>query len=316
MIAREYISPEEFKRFTKTSDLKAIGIVAGNWLIVAVAFALAYFWTNPVTIIVAMILIAGRQHGIGGLMHECGHNTMFASRATNRFVGQWLAAKPVFEELGGYARGHGEHHRLAGTVTDPDRGNFEAYPVKKESFRRKMFRDLSGQTGFRRHKGIWKATLRIFSKDAETRKAARPYISMWLTQIAMILILHVTLHAWLYLLWIGANLTVYMAFIRIRQVAEHAAVPDALSTDVRDNTRTTYGNLLERLTIAPNYVNFHVEHHLLANVPCYHLKELHETLKARGAYDEVRIFRNYLEVIQHVTQEQGAPQAMPPLAAS
>lgn len=311
MLVRNYVAPEEFRQFTKTDSVKATGIVVGNWVIVALAMALPYYWTNPITVAVAMILVAGRQHGIGGLMHECGHNTMFSSRAANRFVGQWLAAKPVFEELGTYASGHGEHHRYAGSARDPDRGNFEAYPVGRESFRRKIFRDLTGQTGLRRHKAIWRATFGIFSPDAEARKAARPYMSMWLTQIAMILILHLTLHAWLYLIWMGANLTVYMAFIRIRQVAEHAAVPNALSTDVRDNTRTTYGTFMERLTIAPNYVNYHMEHHLLANVPCYNLKGLHELLKARGAYDEVRIFQNYRDVLRHVTRDQGAPEAVP-----
>lgn len=301
MLVHDFITPAEFRQLRQTHDLKAAGIVIGNWGIVASAFAFAYLWTNPLSILIALILIAGRQHGIGGLMHECGHRTMFSSRAVNRFVGQWLAAKPVFEEIGGYARGHGRHHLKAGTLEDPDRGNFEAYPVSKDSFRRKMIRDLSGQTGLRRHKEIIKATFGIFSAEREKRENARPFISMWLIQLSLLLILHITMHAWLYLLWIGANLTIYMAFIRIRQIAEHAAVPDPHSKDVRRNTRTTYGNFLERLTVAPNYVNFHVEHHLFANVPCYNLKALHNVLKQKGAYDSVRIFPNYLAVLRHVT---------------
>jgi hypothetical protein len=53
-----------------------------------------------------------------------------------------------------------------------------------------------------------------------------------------------------------------MVITRIRNIAEHAVVPDA--NDPLRNTRTTRANFLERLFIAPYYVNYHLEHHLLA----------------------------------------------------
>ena len=44
------------------------------------------------------------------------------------------------------------------------------------------------------------------------------------------------------------------------------------------NTRTTRANFLERLFIAPYYVNYHLEHHLLFYVPCYNLPRVHRIL--------------------------------------
>ncbi len=39
-------------------------------------------------------------------------------------------------------------------------------------------------------------------------------------------------------------------------------------------------SFLERLFIAPYYVNYHLEHHLLFYVPCYNLPRVHRILSA------------------------------------
>ena len=67
-----------------------------------------------------------------------------------------------------------------------------------------------------------------------------------------------------------------MVITRIRNIAEHAVVPD--SSDPLRNTRTTRAGFFERLFIAPYYVNYHLEHHLLFYVPCYNLPRVHEIL--------------------------------------
>ena len=108
-----------------------------------------------------------------------------------------------------------------------------------------------------------------------------------------------------YLLWVIAYLVIYPLIARIRQVAEHGNVPDLYDLDPRLNTRTTYANPLERLLFCPNHVNYHLEHHLLASVPCYRLPELHRKLKAKGFYDgyEDSIATSYLDVIRRAVPE-------------
>ena len=139
----------------------------------------------------------------------------------------------------------------------------------------------------------------LFSTDADQRKAAVPFAKLWLSQLIIIAVLHVTLDAWLYWVWLGGMMTFHMLAVRLRQVAEHASVPDHFSKDPRDNTRTTQTNWLTRLWIGPNHVNYHLEHHIAAGVPAYNLKAFHELMVERGAYEETRIFKGYVEVIRH-----------------
>jgi fatty acid desaturase len=102
-------------------------------------------------------------------------------------------------------------------------------------------------------------------------------------------------HPLLYLLWVGAWFTTYSLVMRIRSIAEHAMVPDI--TDELKNTRTTLARWWERLLIAPNRVNFHLEHHLLMTVPHYNLPRLHRMLASRGVLDEACVATSYWDVL-------------------
>ena len=44
-----------------------------NYVITAALFALMAIWTNPLTILLGVILLGGRQLGFGVIVHECGH---------------------------------------------------------------------------------------------------------------------------------------------------------------------------------------------------------------------------------------------------
>src|SRR5690606_21933066 len=92
-----------------------------------------------------------------------------------------------------------------------------------------------------------------------------------------------------YMLFWLAWLTFYMVFSRLRNAAEHGATINPNDLNPLLNTRTTIARPWERLTVAPNYVNYHLEHHLLPAIPPYNLARFHKLLKERGALKESKI---------------------------
>ena len=88
-------------------------------------------------------------------------------------------------------------------------------------------------------------------------------------------------------------------------MAEHGGVPGLYERDPRGNTRTTRANLLERLVLCPNRVNFHIEHHLMPSVPCWRLPALHRLLVERGFYagHPRSIADSYLDVIRRAVPD-------------
>src|SRR5262249_49661385 len=66
----------------------------------------------------------------------------------------------------------------------------------------------------------------------------------------------------------------------IRAVADHACT--STGEDPFSHARTTLANPIERLLIAPYWVNYHAEHHLFMYLPCYRLPNTHRLLLEKG----------------------------------
>ena len=294
----DVLTREEIAQLTRKSDWRGAWLVLCQWLMVIGIFAAVAVWTNPLTVLLGTILLGGRQLGFGILDHECGHRILFRTPRLNEFAGDWLCAPFGFNNIRAYMREHLEHHRQAGTREDPDLANYRDYPISRARLRRKLKRDITGQTGWRSLKRIGLGIVNLQKLDPEYRGCM---IRGLLIHGLMLAVLLVTGHGWLFLMWIAARVFVQPLVSRIRQVAEHAAVPDLYDLDPRKNTRTVYSNPLTRLMFCPHQVNYHLEHHFMASVPIYHLRRMHQLLLARGFYEGVEFPRGYVDMLRRVT---------------
>ena len=95
----DYLSKEEIAHFTAKSDFHGWRLVSGNRLAIIAIFSVVALYTNPVTILLALVLLGGRQLGLSVLMHECGHRSLFKSAQLNDVVGQWFCALPVMNDM-------------------------------------------------------------------------------------------------------------------------------------------------------------------------------------------------------------------------
>ena len=88
-------------------------------------------------------------------------------------------------------------------------------------------------------------------------------------------------------LWVLPLVTVVQAILRLRAIAEHGATTDFSSplTAARTNVAPAW---LEWL-IFPHHVNYHIEHHLYASVPHYHLPTLHREMAERGMLESAEL---------------------------
>jgi fatty acid desaturase len=310
------LNPKDIREFAEKSDLKGAWLLGFNWFLIACAFALPSLWLNPITIIVSMIILANRQLGLAILMHECSHYSLFKTHKLNQVLGKIFCGAPVLANLDGYRTYHLKHHKDAGTTDDPDYPNYKNYPVTKQSLVRKVLRDFTGLTGIKTLYALLLMNAGLLSYDMSYQSNAtdkKLHVLQIMTNLAkslaLPLIVHLSLfavlaslgNAWLYLLWWVSYFTIYMFIIRIRNAAEHGNVPDLLDKNPLKHARTTYASWWERLIFAPNYVNYHLEHHLRPNIPCYNLKAFHHYLCAKGHMEDVKVAQGYMDVIRQLT---------------
>lgn len=296
----DVLTREQRLQLTQRSDVRAALLLLTTWLWIFALLLAAGRYPNVFTIVLVFLLLPGRQLSLAVLMHEAGHHTLFRTEWLNRVCGQWLCALPTFADLDSYARGHLEHHRKAGTHDDPDLPNYAAYPVTGDSFKRKVIRDLTGQTGFKLLSGIIAGATGVIG--GSQRQNSTLLLQQILAQLLLFAALQLMGVGWTWWLWFGTFLTTYMLVIRLRQVAEHAAVSDLYDLDPRCNTRTVVAPWWQHFLIAPSYVNYHMEHHFMPGVPCYRLPELRRLLRAAGYLDSVPECHSYADVLSRAVR--------------
>jgi fatty acid desaturase len=304
---KQALSKAELRELLTLQDWRSVATLLVNWGGIAACFALVAWNANPLTIVLALFALGGRQLGCAIVMHEAAHRTLFSHREWNDRIANWLGAYPIGGDVVPYRNYHLIHHAKTGTPDDPDLSLTLPFPVTKQSWRRKVWRDLSGQTGWKQLIGTFKRDLGIGAKRTQRNQGLRPgqtpdvgwhkVAPFLISNFAILAALAACGRPELYLLWIVALLTTYRLALRIRSIAEHAMSGPA--EDPLRNTRTTRVSWLERIFLAPNFVNYHLEHHLLMTVPHYQLPRMHALLRERGVLETALISPGgYREVLR------------------
>ncbi|MES2342202.1 MAG: fatty acid desaturase family protein [Pseudomonadota bacterium] len=273
-------TPEEWAPLAARSSWKGLALIAHAWLVIFAAGAMAVIW--PLTLPLAWIIIGGRQLGLAILMHDAAHGALHTSLKVNDFAGEHLTGGGLVR----YRTYHLGHHRFAQQAEDPDLGLSAPFPITALSLRRKVVRDLTGQTAFKLRFGDLAARLKA-------RKPGQPLAPIlieeirrkrrWLLGGVIITAIGAPFGAWWAwpVLWVLPQFTWFQLITRMRNIAEHACIAKDEPDPMR-HARTTMASLVERMMIAPYYVNYHCEHHMFMHVPCYNLPHAHKMLDRKG----------------------------------
>ena len=246
--------------------------------------------------LVALFVIGARQLGFAVLMHEAAHRTLFREPPPER-LGRQLAVR-----LPGLER---PRARTAPTTcsTTPRPGrrrirtsrSANPFPITRASLRRKIWRDLSGQTGWKRFRATLRARSRSLARPraAQLRRRSRGAARRRDHERASCSAL------------LDARRPPGALPALGRRLAHHLQPGDAHPLDrrARDDPRSRrrrcatraprVARWWERLLIAPNCVNYHLEHHLLMTVPHYNLPRMHRMLRERGVLGDACVTRGY-----------------------
>jgi len=300
---RDFFTDQEWAPLAARSSWRGLWLVAHAWLTILAAGALFVVWPNPLTLVFAVMVIGARQLGLAILMHDAAHGCLHANLKVNDWVGHWLAGAPTNADLPRYRDYHLQHHKFAQQQEDPDLDLSKPFPTTRASLWRKVVRDLTGQTFYKqRIQPTIDAFVQGGRKGVPFGKTFKGVVAFWKPFLIAngVLLLALTLagYWWAYfVLWLLPMATWYPLVTRLRNIAEHALVGEDQPDPLR-HARTTLANPIERLLIAPYYVNYHGEHHMFMHVPCWNLPRAHRLLKAKGVTERMLTAPGYLTVLK------------------
>lgn len=273
------LTKDEIRQLSEIDSRKVMFVFALEFALIATAVAVSETWFNPVTYLLAVVMIGTRINGLGALVHDAAHYRIFKNRMLNDVIGEF-AAFPTTASMAGYRNSHFSHHRELNSHRDPDwvrnllLEDFQ-FPAPQILFVRRVLTHLFALKA--------KESVVGFHQNKETRDI--PALTHWLRIFVLLALLvsSIAFGFWkqLLLYWVVPLLTVFLTVRYIRGVAEHYALEH---DDVLRESRTVIAPAWQLFLIAPWGLNHHLEHHLYPGITCFNLAEAHRILMTREPF--------------------------------
>jgi fatty acid desaturase len=275
--------------------------LAYAWAVIIAAIACAIAADNIFVNILAILIVATRQHIFLLLIHEQAHCLGFkASKGGDLFV-NLLAAYPLFiMTVEGYSQVHLSHHRFFFTEKDPDIlrkiGPAWTFPMPKLKLAKLFLSDLLALNVWKMIKGkMAKSDFTLYKRPSNIPRWVRPAY-----YIIGAVILTAT-HAWwgFFLYWMVPTVTIFQCIVRWGALCEHQYVPKA---SVADTSPIIMPTPLEKILLPNLNFNMHPYHHFYPGIAFCELPRVHKIFQREGLIDEQAVFQGYLAYLRYLVR--------------
>ncbi len=311
---RTPLSREALAALNERSDWKGLFQALRHLALLVITGAAAWYAAGrlPWPILLLLLVVHGTVFSfLGAAFHELSHQTVFKTKVLNTLflhLISWLSwGNPVW-----YWASHQEHHKY--TLHPPD--DLEVvlpYEVTIKSFlRSSIVNPWDMYYRLRMHirlslgivAGQWE--LSLFPPSAVT---LRRKVFNWerLFLLSHILVVTVSLYFGLWQVPLLVTLAPFYSgcLLYLCGVPQHAGLQDNV-TDFRLCTRTFLVNPFVEFLYW--HMNYHLDHHMYAAVPCYNLGQLHLLIEHDLPPCPVGLLATWKEIIAIAKQQQKDPR--------
>lgn len=243
------------------------------------------WWARVVGVVLSGCMFAHAAE----LQHEALHNLAYRNRRLNRVVGVVLGL-PMLISFTAYQVTHLRHHRDLGTPENReffDYGN--QYGTSGQRSRLGSIASWCVRFSMVHHYAQFARTLgrSVLGRDIEgerpttSRRIRREHLVMFAALLALAVLSILLDRAVVVWAWLLPLVLVAAPVHSLIELPEHYRC-ETLNRSPFVNTRTIRSNRV--MTWFTNGNNFHVEHHLMPNLPIQRLPELHTAVQDRLRY--------------------------------
>ncbi len=313
---RSPIDPADLARLNQRSDWRGLLQTISFLAVLVCSGGIAWYAVDKAHILIVLALIY--LHGalsaflVNGF-HELCHKTVFKTQALNALF------RNIYSFLGWYNHvsfwaSHQAHHRY--TLHPPD--DLEVVlPVDLTLRSYFAFAFINPRGFYLRMKNVILLCFGVIENDwerilfppenVEGRRALFNWARLLIAGHALIVVFSLLTGWWMLAVLITLAPFYGGGFQYLLNVAQHIGLTDRVN-DYRLNTRTIQLNPV--LAFLYWQMNFHIEHHMYAAVPCYHLPELHQLVKDDTPVPCRGVIGTWLQVIPILRRQQREPDYM------
>jgi fatty acid desaturase len=307
---RSPIAAKDLAMLNQRSDWQGFVQSVGHLGLLALTGGLAWYAVGRISLwgVLALVFLHGTFYAflVNGF-HELCHQTVFRSRYLN------VVFRSIFSFLGWnnpvlFWASHQEHHKY--TLHPPD--DLEVVlPVKLTLNSYLGFAFINPRGFYNRLKSVMALSLgkiegewvnALFPPDdTAKRRALFTWARILLVGHGLIVVISLVLGLWMIPILVTLAPFYAGGFQYLFNEAQHIGLSDKV-TDYRLNTRTILLNPFLRFLYWN--MNYHIEHHMYAAVPCYNLAKLHTLIQHDLPHCPQGLVETWLEIIPIIRQQR------------
>jgi fatty acid desaturase len=284
-------SQQERQRLRQVNPTRLVWDLSLSWLQAISGCALFITYPGVATWLIAIVLVAGAQHGLSMISHEAAHRLIWPkNKRVNDFIATWLFAAPAMLPFNVYRHRHLIHHRLVSRKLDTK--TLYRRKLKGWRFGLELLRSLSGMDYCQQ--AIEALRHGKQQKSAQfSARLRRDQRAILVVQFFLFLVflafdpLYYGMPVYYFILWLGPLLTLSFFFAKLRSIAEHQPLASDSSLQPESiffmNTpgpmlRSVRPRWFERLLLTKINFHYHAEHHLWPWISYQHLPEVNQRI--------------------------------------
>ncbi|NNC94755.1 MAG: fatty acid desaturase family protein [Chitinophagales bacterium] len=286
------VGKEKIRDLSRVNSLRSTWHITSEWImIIGMVWICQSFW-HPALYLFAVIFIGARMQGLIGIIHDGAHYLMYKNKFLSDVVVNIFASWPLFFSMMKYRVHHMPHHKYVNSRRDPDFVLFSVnedfdFPKSKKELIFMFMRDLSGISIIQSIYFYFQKKYFQFQygKQKKYYDDSQP-LGYWISKYVyytLVISAIVFFFGWkvFLLYWLIPFGTWFQFIFRLRTIAEHYAMP---SDDLLIGTRNVFPNIVEKMLLVPENLNYHLAHHLFPSVPLHNLPKLHKVLMEDEMY--------------------------------
>ena len=311
---RSRLDREVLRSLNQRSDWKGMLQTLGHLGLLTLTGTGAFYAAGrlPLPVLLLILFLHGTVHAflLNGF-HELCHNSVFRTKFLNTFFLRIFSFLGPFNYVRFWAS-HSDHHKY--TLHPPD--DYEVMLPVKLTFSGFLKSAIVNPWGFYAR---WKLIVRLsFGKlegpeetvmfpksDMEKRRELFNWARIQLVGHALIVGVSLYFGLWLVPILITLAPAYGGWLLYLCNTTQHVGLTDNVP-DFRLCCRTIILNPLVRFLYW--HMNFHIEHHMYAAVPCYNLGKLHKLIKHELPHCPVGLFETWKQITTILKKQKTDPE--------
>ncbi|MEX2326678.1 MAG: hypothetical protein WD558_03015, partial [Pseudomonadales bacterium] len=91
----DIFTKEEIRMLSRVSNWRGTWLLVHCWGTIFLVWGIGVLWTNPLSILLGIMVVGTRQLGLGVISHDAAHYLLFTNRKINDWAAQWFCNRPL-----------------------------------------------------------------------------------------------------------------------------------------------------------------------------------------------------------------------------